>query len=170
MTYRTILLELRDEPANEARVRAGSPLAARFGAELVGIHVAALPTVPVGLGEASAYIDAEIIGAQREANQAIRSGCVRPSSALRDPAVPGRDAADRGGVRHRSWRRRRARSTSPSWARPSGGREPAHAAAGGRGAGPRRWARARAAAGAGEPAARPGGHRLERLAGRRRGR
>jgi nucleotide-binding universal stress UspA family protein len=90
MTYRTILQELRDEPANEARVRAGSALAARFGAELVGIHVAALPTVPVGLGEASAYIDAEIIGAQREANKAIQERVREAFERARDPAVPGR--------------------------------------------------------------------------------
>ena len=90
MTYCTILQELRDEPANEARVRAGSALAARFGAELVGIHVAALPTVPVGLGEASAYIDAEIIGAQREANKAIQERVREAFERARDPAVPGR--------------------------------------------------------------------------------
>lgn len=90
MTYRTILLELRDEPASEARVRVAAALAGRLGAELVGIHVAPLPTVPVGLGEASAYVDAEVIEAQREANRAIQERVRLDFERARDPDVPGR--------------------------------------------------------------------------------
>ena len=89
MTYRTILVELRDEPASDARVRTASSLARRFGAELVGIHVATLPTMPAGLGGVSAYVDAEVIEAQRQANKAVQERVQRAFDQARDPAIPG---------------------------------------------------------------------------------
>lgn len=76
MTYRTIVLELRDEPAGEARLATALGLARRFGAELVGVHAASLPLVTtapsVGLGVGAGYVDAELIEAQRAANRAVQ--------------------------------------------------------------------------------------------------
>ena len=72
MAYRTILLELVDDPQGEARIEFACRLAARFEAELVGIHIAPPPFVPVGYGEGAAYVGPEIFEAQRESNRLVR--------------------------------------------------------------------------------------------------
>ncbi len=71
MTYRTILIQLADDPGNEARLAAACGLARRFGARLVALHVTPPPIVPVGFGEGAAYVGPEIIEAQREAARLV---------------------------------------------------------------------------------------------------
>lgn len=72
MTYRTILLELVDDPHNDVRVECARRLALRFDAELVGIHVSPPPFLPMGFGEGAAYVGPEVFEAQREANRLVR--------------------------------------------------------------------------------------------------
>jgi nucleotide-binding universal stress UspA family protein len=86
MAYRTLLLELVDDPQNDARVEAARELASRFEAELVGIHVSPPPFVPVGYGEGAAYVGPEIYEAQREANRLVRERVEAAFRRLCDPA------------------------------------------------------------------------------------
>lgn len=72
VTYRTILLELVDDPHNDVRVECARRLALRFDAELVGIHVSPPPFLPMGFGEGAAYVGPEVFEAQREANRLVR--------------------------------------------------------------------------------------------------
>jgi nucleotide-binding universal stress UspA family protein len=72
VTYRTILLELVDDPHNDLRVECARRLAVRFDAELVGIHVSPPPFLPMGFGEGAAYVGPEVFEAQREANRLVR--------------------------------------------------------------------------------------------------
>ena len=97
MAYRTILLELVDDPQNEARIVCGRDLASRFEAELVGIHVSPPPFVPVGYGEGAAYIGPELFEAQREANRLIRERVEALFRRLCEPAkLPVRDIYEEG--------------------------------------------------------------------------
>jgi nucleotide-binding universal stress UspA family protein len=73
MSYKTILLELRDEADCHGWIEAAAGLAEAMGAELVGIHVTALPVIPVGLGDAAGYVDAEVMEVQREAGRAVQA-------------------------------------------------------------------------------------------------
>lgn len=97
MAYRTILLELVDDPQNEARILCGRQLAERFEAELVGIHVSLPPFVPVGYGEGAAYVGPEVFEAQREANRLVRE---RVEAAFRrlcgQAKLPVRDVYEEG--------------------------------------------------------------------------
>jgi nucleotide-binding universal stress UspA family protein len=86
MTYRTILLELLDDPQNDARIECGRRLAQRFDAELVGIHVSPPPFLPVGFGEGAAYVGPEVFEAQREANRLVRERVEASFRRLCDPA------------------------------------------------------------------------------------
>jgi nucleotide-binding universal stress UspA family protein len=86
MAYRTILLELLDDPQNDPRIECGRKLAARFEAELVGIHVSPPPFIPVGFGEGAAYVGPEIFEAQREANRLVRERVEAAFRRLCDPA------------------------------------------------------------------------------------
>ena len=86
MTYRTILLELLDDPQNDARIECARRLAVRFDAELVGIHVSPPPFVPIGFGEGAAYVGPEIFEAQREANRLVRERVEAAFRRLCDPA------------------------------------------------------------------------------------
>ena len=63
MSYRTILLELVDDPQNDPRIECGRRLAVQFGAELVGIHISPPPFIPVGFGEGAVYVGPEIFEA-----------------------------------------------------------------------------------------------------------
>lgn len=72
MSYRTILLELLDDPENDTRIECAKRLAEQFDAELVGIHVSPPPFLPVGFGEGAAYVGPEVFEAQREANRLVR--------------------------------------------------------------------------------------------------
>jgi nucleotide-binding universal stress UspA family protein len=90
LTYRTILLELRDEPASEARARAALALAGRFGAELVAIHAAALPAMPVGVVDGTGYTDPLMLEAQREASRIVQARVREAFERLCPPDVPAR--------------------------------------------------------------------------------
>ena len=87
MPYRTILLELQDDPQNDPRIECARRLAARFEAELVGIHVSPPPFVPVGFGEGAAYVGPEIFEAQREASRLVRERVEAAFRRLCDPAT-----------------------------------------------------------------------------------
>lgn len=71
MTYRTLLLQMFEDPGLEHRLATAVALAERFQAHLVGLTVAPPPVMPFGYGEAAAYVGPEIFEAQREANHAI---------------------------------------------------------------------------------------------------
>jgi nucleotide-binding universal stress UspA family protein len=86
MAYRTILLELVDDPQNDPRIECGRRLAAQFEAELVGMHVSPPPFVPVGFGEGAVYVGPEIFEAQREANRLVRERVEAAFRRLCDPA------------------------------------------------------------------------------------
>ncbi len=86
MTYRTILLELLDDPQNDARIECCRRLAQRFDAELVGIHVSPPPFLPVGFGEGAAYVGPEVFEAQREANRLVRERVEASFRRLCDPS------------------------------------------------------------------------------------
>jgi nucleotide-binding universal stress UspA family protein len=84
--YRTILLELLDDPQNDARVECARRLALRFDAELVALHVSPPPFLPVGYGEGAAYVGPEVFEAQREANRLVRERVEASFRRLCDPA------------------------------------------------------------------------------------
>ena len=86
MSYRTILLELVDDPQNDPRIECGRRLAVQFGAELVGIHVSPPPFIPVGFGEGAVYVGPEIFEAQREASRLVRERVEAAFRRLCDPA------------------------------------------------------------------------------------
>ncbi len=71
MTYRTILLQMFEDPNLEHRLTAAVALAGRFDAHLVGLNVSPPPVMPFGYGEAAAYVGPEVFEAQREAAHAI---------------------------------------------------------------------------------------------------
>lgn len=71
MTYRTLLLQMFEDPNLDHRLATAVALAKRFQAHLVGLTVAPPPVMPFGYGEAAAYVGPEIFEAQREANHAI---------------------------------------------------------------------------------------------------
>ncbi len=71
MTYRTLLLQMFEDPNLDHRLATAVALAARFQAHLVGLTVAPPPVMPFGYGEAAAYVGPEIFEAQREASHAI---------------------------------------------------------------------------------------------------
>ena len=70
MTYRTLLLQMFEDPNLDHRLTTAVALARRFQAHLVGLSVAPPPVMPFGYGEAAAYVGPEIFEAQREANHA----------------------------------------------------------------------------------------------------
>ena len=86
MSYRTILLELLDDPQIDARIECARRLAQRFDAELVGIHVSPPPFLPIGFGEGAAYVGPEVFEAQREANRLVRERVEASFRRLCDPA------------------------------------------------------------------------------------
>ena len=86
MTYRTILLELLDDPQNDGRIECARRLAQRFDAELVGLHVSPPPFLPLGFGEGAAYVGPEAFEAQREANRLVRERVEAAFRRLCDPA------------------------------------------------------------------------------------
>ena len=106
MGYRTILVELNSEASVEARLRVARSLAARFGATLAGMRVAA-PAIDLAVwaGAAGAYVAPELIEAQRraegEAEARVRAAFDRVAAG--DPALLWRGgggrtrAAARGG-------------------------------------------------------------------------
>src|SRR4051794_12858603 len=86
MAYRTILLELLDDPQIDARIECGRRLAQQFDAELVSIHVSPPPFLPIGFGEGAAYVGPEVFEAQREANRLVRERVEAVFRRLCDPA------------------------------------------------------------------------------------
>ena len=86
MAYRTILLELLDDPQLDARIEHARRLAQQFDAELVGIHVSPPPFLLVGFGEGAAYVGPEVFEAQREANRLVRERVEAAFRRLCDPA------------------------------------------------------------------------------------
>jgi nucleotide-binding universal stress UspA family protein len=72
MAYRTILVEVADDGALEARLQAARALAGRFDAVLIGMHVMPSPFVPVALGDGSAYLAPDLIEAQRAGSRLIK--------------------------------------------------------------------------------------------------
>jgi len=71
MTYRTMLLQMFEDPNLERRLATAVALAERFQAHLVGLNVSPPPVMPFGYGEAAAYVGPEVFEAQREAAHAI---------------------------------------------------------------------------------------------------
>jgi nucleotide-binding universal stress UspA family protein len=71
MAYRTILVELADDDGLEARLQFARAFASHFDAALMGMHVMPPPFVPAAYGEATVYIGAELLEAQRKANGEI---------------------------------------------------------------------------------------------------
>lgn len=71
MTYRTMLLQMFEDPHLDHRLAAAAALAERFQAHLVGLNVSPPPVMPFGYGEAAAYVGPEVFEAQREAAHAI---------------------------------------------------------------------------------------------------
>lgn len=71
MSYRTLMVVVDDDPGLGTRLECARLLARRFDALVRGLHVLPLPIVPVGYGEAAAYVGPELIEAQREANRQI---------------------------------------------------------------------------------------------------
>jgi len=71
MTYRTMLLQMFEDPNLDHRLSAAVALARRFQAHLVGLNVSPPPVMPFGYGEAAAYVGPEVFEAQREAAHAI---------------------------------------------------------------------------------------------------
>lgn len=69
MSYRTIMLVVDDDPGLAGRFACARLLARRFDAFVRGVHVVPLPIVPVGYGEAAAYVGPELIEAQRRAGR-----------------------------------------------------------------------------------------------------
>ncbi len=65
---RILLVHVDDGDGHlDDRLAAARLLARRFDALVVGLHVMPLPLLPVGYGEAAAYVGPEILEAQREA-------------------------------------------------------------------------------------------------------
>jgi nucleotide-binding universal stress UspA family protein len=71
MTYRTMLLQMFEDPNLDHRLATAVALAERFQAHLVGLTVAPPPVMPFGYGEAAAYVGPEVFEAQREAAHEI---------------------------------------------------------------------------------------------------
>lgn len=71
MTYRTMLLQMFEDPNLQHRLSTAVALARRFQAHLVGLNVSPPPVMPFGYGEAAAYVGPEVFEAQREAAHAI---------------------------------------------------------------------------------------------------
>ncbi len=71
MSYRTILVLVADDPRLDERLATARMLGQRFDAHVVGLHIMPLPVVPLGYGEAAAYVGPEIIEAQRAANAEV---------------------------------------------------------------------------------------------------
>jgi nucleotide-binding universal stress UspA family protein len=71
MTYRTMLLQMFEDPNLDHRLAVAAALAERFQAHLVGLNVSPPPVMPFGYGEAAAYVGPEVFEAQREAAHAI---------------------------------------------------------------------------------------------------
>jgi hypothetical protein len=90
LTYRTILLELRGDLGNEARARVAFALARRFGAELVAIHAAPLPTVPVGVADGTGYVDPTALEGWRKAIRRVQAATRDEFERLREADVPAR--------------------------------------------------------------------------------
>ncbi len=67
MGYHTLLVNVDDDPKLEERLRTARALAQRFDAFLLGLHVVPPPVLPVGYGEAVAYVGPELVEAQRKA-------------------------------------------------------------------------------------------------------
>lgn len=86
MAYRTLLLELLDDPQIDVRIECARRLAQQFDAELVGIHVSPPPFLLVGFGEGAAYVGPEVFEAQREANRLVRERVEAAFRRLCDPA------------------------------------------------------------------------------------
>jgi nucleotide-binding universal stress UspA family protein len=72
MAYRTILVDLADGSGLEPRLQVARTLAGRFDAVLIGLHVTPPLFIPGSYGEAAAYLGADLLEAQRVANQEIR--------------------------------------------------------------------------------------------------
>lgn len=73
MGYRTILAELANDRSATLNLEAAQPLAARFDAAIVGLHVVPPPFVPTAWeGGASVYLSPELMAAQAKAAQAVR--------------------------------------------------------------------------------------------------
>ena len=72
MVYRTILIDLADDGWLEPRLRVARKLAERFDAVLVGLHVMLPPFIPGPPSGSSPYVAADLIQAQRAANQETR--------------------------------------------------------------------------------------------------
>ncbi len=66
---RILLVHLDEDERLDDRLQAARRLARRFDALVVGLHVMPLPLLPVGYGEAAAYVGPELMEAQREANR-----------------------------------------------------------------------------------------------------
>lgn len=85
MSYKTILCCLADDPGNVARLGIAKAVAARFGGELVVLHVTPPPIVAVGLAEGAAYIGPELYEAERAASAKLTE---RMKAAFREVCEP----------------------------------------------------------------------------------
>ncbi len=65
MSYHTLLVQVDEDPFLDLRLATARQLARRFAAHVVGLHAKPLPVVPVGYGEAAAYVGSELIEVQR---------------------------------------------------------------------------------------------------------
>jgi hypothetical protein len=118
MSYRTIVLELRDEPEREAEARAAAAfsLARRCGAEIVAVHVSPLPVVPPSF--AAAYVDPAAIDAQRAANARVQARVREAWARRREPDLPARELFvedDDGGALFRIARTADLTILGPAW-------------------------------------------------------
>ena len=101
MAYRTILVELADGSGLEPRLQVARTLADRFDAVLIGMHVMPPVFIPGSYGEATAYLGADVLEAQRAANREIKE---RVQAAFRKLCGEGPDViwqeaeGDRGGL------------------------------------------------------------------------
>ncbi|HEX5080365.1 MAG TPA: universal stress protein [Geminicoccaceae bacterium] len=69
MAYRTILVDLAGDDGLESRLQVARRIADRSNAVLVGMHVMPPPFIPASYGEAAAYLESELLEAQRKANR-----------------------------------------------------------------------------------------------------
>ena len=72
MSYRTILVDLSDEPPMGLRLELAKTLALRFQATVIGMHVMPQPLVPAGLRDEAAVIGSELIEAHWAINRSMK--------------------------------------------------------------------------------------------------
>ncbi len=69
MGYHTLLVIVGEEEGLDRRLETARLLAQRFDAHVIGLHVLPPPLLPVGYGEAVAYVGPDLVEAQRRAQR-----------------------------------------------------------------------------------------------------